>query len=161
MYESTIRFLCKSSFAREIVLYQWGNKWIAQLRTQDTKNCTRELHTYWWFTCIYVAKIDVLNHVNKTNGQKFSYFTIFYGTIWNVKHGSILFWSLFLTLQLIETVIIKHYNDVIMVVMASRISRVFIVCSTACSRADERKHQDVTCFCDGNPPGGFPSQRVQ
>ena len=35
----------------------------------------------------------------------------------------------------------KHYSDVIMSTMASRISGASIVCSTVCSGADQRKHQ--------------------
>ena len=35
----------------------------------------------------------------------------------------------------------SHYSDVIMRVMASQIIGVSIVCSTACSGADQRKHQ--------------------
>ena len=34
-----------------------------------------------------------------------------------------------------------HYSDVIMRAMASQITSVFIVCSTVCSGADQRKHQ--------------------
>ena len=37
--------------------------------------------------------------------------------------------------------IIKHYNDVIMSVIASQITGVAIICSAICSGADQRKHQ--------------------
>ena len=35
----------------------------------------------------------------------------------------------------------KHYSDVIMSAMASQITGVWMVCSTVCSGADQRKHQ--------------------
>ena len=40
-----------------------------------------------------------------------------------------------------RSLLIPHYSDVIMSVMASQITCVSIVCSTACSGADQRKHQ--------------------
>ena len=54
-----------------------------------------------------------------------------------------------------------HYSHVIMNAMASQITGVSIVCSSACSGADQRKHGS-TGLCEGNPPvtSGFPSQRV-
>ena len=36
---------------------------------------------------------------------------------------------------------VSHYNDVTMSAMASQITSSFIVCSTVCSGADQRKHQ--------------------
>ena len=47
-----------------------------------------------------------------------------------------------------------HYNDVIMGTIASQISSLTIVYSTAYSGADQRKHQlRVTGLCAGNLPG--------
>ena len=37
-----------------------------------------------------------------------------------------------------------HYSDIIMSMMASHITGVFIVCSIVCSGADQRKHQSCT-----------------
>ena len=34
----------------------------------------------------------------------------------------------------------RHYNDVIMSIIASRVTGISIVCSTVCSCADQRKH---------------------
>ena len=36
---------------------------------------------------------------------------------------------------------LTHYRDVIMIAMASQIASVWVVCSTICSGADQRKHQ--------------------
>ena len=51
-----------------------------------------------------------------------------------------------------------YYSDVIMSAMTSQITGVWIVCSTVCSGADQRKHQSFTGLGEGNPPvtGGFP-----
>ena len=60
-------------------------------------------------------------------------------------------------------IIPRHYNDVIMSAIASQITSVSIVCSTVCSRADQRTSKlSVSGLCKGNPPvtGGFPSQRA-
>ena len=57
-----------------------------------------------------------------------------------------------------------HYIDVIMRAMASQITSLTIVYSTAYSGADQRKHQSfrVTGLCAGNSPvtGEFPAQRT-
>ena len=49
----------------------------------------------------------------------------------------------------------KHYNDVIMTMMASQITSLTIVYSTIYSNADQRKHQKlcVTGLCAGNSLG--------
>ena len=58
----------------------------------------------------------------------------------------------------------SHYSDIIMSAMESQITGVSVVCSAACSGADQRKHQSPTSLglCEGNPPvtSGFPSQRA-
>ena len=57
---------------------------------------------------------------------------------------------------------LEHYNDVIMGTMASQMTSLTIVYSTAYSDADQRKHQKfrVTGLCAGNSPvtGEFPAQ---
>ena len=56
----------------------------------------------------------------------------------------------------------KHYNDVIMGAIASKITDLTIVYSIVYSDADQRKHQSsgVTGLCVGNSPGTgeFPAQ---
>ena len=58
----------------------------------------------------------------------------------------------------------SHYNDVAMRAVASQITGVSIVCSTACSGASQRKHRKlrITGLCELNLPvtDGFPSQRL-
>ena len=49
-----------------------------------------------------------------------------------------------MTSQHRNTLCITHYNDIIMSMMASQITRVSIVCSTICWGADQRKHQSFT-----------------
>ena len=44
-------------------------------------------------------------------------------------------------LACIFNVMVGHYSDVVMSVMASQITDVSMVCSTVCSGADQRKHQ--------------------
>ena len=52
----------------------------------------------------------------------------------------------------------QHYNDVIMSAMASQITGVSTVCSTAVLVVDEKAKLRVTGLCEGNPPVtcGFP-----
>ena len=56
----------------------------------------------------------------------------------------------------------RHYNDVIMSAITSKITSLTIVYSTVYSYADQSKHQSsrVTGFCAGNSPvtGEFPAQ---
>ena len=59
---------------------------------------------------------------------------------------------------------IRHYNDVIMSAMASRITGVSVVRSTVCSgekKTTSKLH--VTCLCEGISPvtGKFPSKKGQ
>ena len=58
----------------------------------------------------------------------------------------------------------SHYIDIIMRVMASKITNVSIVCSIVCSGADQRKHQSSAslAFVRVNSPvtGKFPAQRA-
>ena len=58
--------------------------------------------------------------------------------------------------------VLVHYDDVIMGAMASQITSLTIVYSTAYSDADQRKHQKlrVPGLCAGNSPGTgeFPTQ---
>ena len=55
-----------------------------------------------------------------------------------------------------------HYNDVIIITMASQITSLTIVYSTVYSDADHRKHQSSAplAFCAGNSPvtSEFPAQ---
>ena len=56
---------------------------------------------------------------------------------------------------------LEHYNDVIMGTMASQMTSLTIVYSTAYSDADQRKHQKhrVTGLCAGNSPHKWPVTR--
>ena len=58
----------------------------------------------------------------------------------------------------------QHYNDVIVSAVASQITGFWVVCSTVCSGADQRKHRSSASLtlCEGNSPvtGEFPSQRA-
>ena len=59
---------------------------------------------------------------------------------------------------------IFHDSAVIMIAMVSKITGVYIVCSSVCAGADQSKHRRsaLLALCEGNPPvtGGFPSQRT-
>ena len=67
-------------------------------------------------------------------------------------------------IHIIHLPLVYHYSDVITSAMASQITGVLIVCSTVCTGANQRQHQNsaVLALCDGNPSvtGGFPSQRA-
>ena len=60
----------------------------------------------------------------------------------------------------------SHYNDVIMIAIASQITYLTIVYSTVYSGADQRKHQSAgalafVCVCGGGGvTGEFPAQRA-
>ena len=62
--------------------------------------------------------------------------------------------SEFTTITSLTVLTLIYYSDVIMGAMASQITSVSIACSTVCSGADQRKHQNflVTGLCGGNPP---------
>ena len=68
---------------------------------------------------------------------------------------------IFTTSDWVYSSAIMHYSDVIVSPMVPQITGVSIVCSTACSGADQRKYQSSAslAFVRGST-SGFPSQRA-
>ena len=58
---------------------------------------------------------------------------------WLIINGKLYNW--WLLLPEADELSHAHYSDVIMSAMVSQITRVWMVCSTVCSDADQRKHQ--------------------
>ena len=98
-----------------------------------------------WISCIHVHQWDIITHSCHTFNGGLAEPHLKSGYGWLItSHGNVIgnYWVMpEPILPDLSKIILDHYCDVIMGVMASQITSLTIVYSTICSGADQRKHQ--------------------